>query len=174
MNEVTVFLFLNGLTGQYFLLDVVFYFTAKMVPVLMVLSVAFLLLRNFRKYLLFVAEVATAATLARYGLVALIRHFLPRTRPFIVRDDVNLLLEYKESFSFPSGHTALVFAIATAVYFYNKKLGVSLYIISLAVALSRVVAGMHWPTDVFAGAVVGVFTAVIVGEIFHLVKSKVK
>ncbi len=174
MNEATVFLFLNDLTGQYFLLDVIFYFTAKILPMLMVALVAFSLLRNFHKYLLFVIEVATAAVLASYGLVALISHFLPRTRPFIVRDDVNLLLEYKESFSFPSGHTALVFAIATVIYFYNKKIGLLLYALSLVVAFSCVVSGMHWPTDVFAGAVVGVFTAVTVGEVFHFIKSKAK
>ena len=58
--------------------------------------------------------------------------------------------------SFPSGHAAATFALATvSSHYYGKKAGIPLYALAGAVALSRVTSGKHYPSDVAAGATLG-------------------
>ena len=58
--------------------------------------------------------------------------------------------------------TATAFAAATAVFLNHKKIGVLALIIAALVAFSRMYAAMHFPTDVLAGIIIGVGTAVLV------------
>ncbi len=171
--DQTLFLFLNGFTGRYFYLDFFFYFFATVVPYIIVFLFLFFLIRNRKKNGWFVGEVLFTGFFARYALVELVRYFFPRIRPFQVLEDVNLLLPYKETLSFPSGHTAFLFGISTAVYFYNKNVGIALYIFSIMMGVSRVFAGVHWPTDVFAGALVGILAGLVVSEVSRFVRKKI-
>ena len=57
--------------------------------------------------------------------------------------------------SFPSGHTASLFAVASALFLQNKKLAIPAIIVASLVAISRVYLCMHYPSDVLGGAVVG-------------------
>ncbi len=170
--EEYIFFFLNNLAGKYFLLDVFLYFFVTFSPYILLFFILFLLLRNFKKYLFFVVEVVFAGFFARYALVSIIRHFFPRVRPFYKLEDINFLLEQKESMSFPSGHTAFVFAISTVIYFYNRKIGVTLFVLSSLMGLARIISGIHWPTDILGGIVVGVLSGVMISEIFLLLKKK--
>ncbi len=172
--DQALLLFLNDFTGRYFYLDFFFYFFAAVVPYIIVFLFLFFLIRNWRKNGWFVGEVLLTGFFARYTLVELVRYFFPRIRPFQVLEDVNLLLPYKETLSFPSGHTAFLFGISTAVYFYNKNVGIVLYIFSFVMGVSRIFTGIHWPTDVLAGALVGIFAGIFVSEISRFVKRKVE
>jgi len=61
-----------------------------------------------------------------------------------------------DKFSFPSGHTMTAFSIALVVsYFYPSLEGV-LFFLALSIAVSRIVLGMHFLSDVLAGVVMGV------------------
>ena len=61
-----------------------------------------------------------------------------------------------DQFSFPSGHTMTAFSIALVVsYFYPSLEGV-LFFLALSIAVSRIVLGMHFLSDVLAGVVLGV------------------
>lgn len=170
--EENILLFLNNFTGNHFFLDVFFYFFATYFPYFLLFFIVFMLLINFKKYLLFFLEVVIAGFFARYALVSAIRYFFPRTRPFYKLEDINFLLEQKESMSFPSGHTAFVFAISTVIYFYNRKIGVVLFASSFLMGFLRVVTGMHWPSDILGGMVVGVLSGVIISEIFLVIREK--
>ncbi|HQA96039.1 MAG TPA: phosphatase PAP2 family protein, partial [Candidatus Colwellbacteria bacterium] len=57
--------------------------------------------------------------------------------------------------SFPSGHVAFLFPIALAAWKYNKKLGIWLIAATILMGISRVIAGVHWMTDIAAGFLVG-------------------
>jgi membrane-associated phospholipid phosphatase len=58
--------------------------------------------------------------------------------------------------SFPSAHAANIFAFATVTYhYYGKKIGIPLYIVACLVAASRVEKGIHYPSDVIFGALLG-------------------
>ena len=60
-----------------------------------------------------------------------------------------------DQFSFPSGHTMTAFAIALVVSYFYPTLEWPLYFLAVSIAVSRVVLGMHFLSDVLAGAVLG-------------------
>ena len=68
--------------------------------------------------------------------------------------------------SIPSGHTATMFAFATGIMFVFPKLRWWAFILAALVGLSRIVVGMHYPTDVFAGILTGVIAAFVVRNLF--------
>jgi undecaprenyl-diphosphatase len=60
-----------------------------------------------------------------------------------------------DKFSFPSGHTMTAFSIALVVSYFYPSLEAPLFFVALSIAVSRVVLGMHFLSDVLAGAVLG-------------------
>ncbi|OGZ44768.1 MAG: hypothetical protein A3E08_01285 [Candidatus Wildermuthbacteria bacterium RIFCSPHIGHO2_12_FULL_49_13] len=99
-----------------------------------------------------VVVVITAALVA-WGLAHLIKYLYPHARPSTLADTYVLLPE-KDS-SFPSGHATFFSALATALYFYHKRLGLLYALGALLIGLARVVAGIHWPIDILAGYFLG-------------------
>lgn len=64
--------------------------------------------------------------------------------------------------SFPSGHTERFFAAATILGHKMSRWKLPLYITALLVGFSRIYVGVHWPTDVFFGAILGQVIGMIV------------
>jgi undecaprenyl-diphosphatase len=60
-----------------------------------------------------------------------------------------------DKFSFPSGHTLHAVAFTTLAWHYHPLLGMALMPFTCVVALSRIVLGLHYPSDVLAGALIG-------------------
>ncbi|MGB8476894.1 MAG: phosphatase PAP2 family protein [Candidatus Acidiferrum sp.] len=61
-----------------------------------------------------------------------------------------------DRFSFPSGHTMTAFSIALVVSYFYPSLQAPLFFLAISIAVSRVVLGMHFLSDVLAGMVLGV------------------
>lgn len=61
-----------------------------------------------------------------------------------------------DRFSFPSGHTMTAFSVALVVSFFYPSLEAPLFFLAISIAVSRVVLGMHFLSDVLAGMVLGV------------------
>lgn len=110
--------------------------------------------------------VAISTIIARFGVVSFIRLFYQRPRPFLEYPVHQLIA--KNEFSFPSGHVAFFFAMAMAIYFYNKKWGAWFFAGAVLISLARVAAGIHYPTDILAGAIIGILTA---WTVFYFVKK---
>ena len=60
-----------------------------------------------------------------------------------------------DQFSFPSGHAMTAFSIALVLSYFYPALEGALFFLALSIALSRIVLGMHFLSDVLAGIVIG-------------------
>jgi undecaprenyl-diphosphatase len=89
----------------------------------------------------------------------LIKGQLNRERPFASNSAVTALLPPLDRYSFPSGHTLHAVAFTMMLAHYYPSLLVLAVPFALSVALSRVMLGLHYPTDVAAGAVLGALIA---------------
>ncbi len=78
-----------------------------------------------------------------------------RPRPYQVRQDVFMSGKPLDHFSFPSGHTLHAVAFGLVALFYYPLLAVVLMPFIAMVGISRVVLGLHYPSDVLAGAAIG-------------------
>ena len=78
-----------------------------------------------------------------------------RERPFITHAAIDLAMPPLDRYSFPSGHTlhAVSFALQASMHF--PQLAWVLVPLAVTIAGSRVVLGLHYPTDVLAGAILG-------------------
>lgn len=103
------------------------------------------------------------AVLLSLGLEILCCNFLlkpmvARPRPCDVNRAVQLLIPRPEDFSFPSGHTGASFAAASGLFFSRSRLWIPALVLALLIAFSRLYLYVHYPTDVLAGAALGIVT----------------
>ena len=85
-----------------------------------------------------------------------------RARPFLATPAVIAFIPPPYNSSFPSGHTAAAVAIACAFYVADKRIGWIAFAIALVTAFGRMAAGVHYPTDILGGALVGLFAFLVV------------
>jgi undecaprenyl-diphosphatase len=80
---------------------------------------------------------------------------------------------YETGQSFPSGHTTLAFATATSLTLEYKKwyVAVPAYVWAASAGYSRLYLGMHYPSDVFAGAIIGAGSGFLSHWITHKIYS---
>jgi len=154
---------INQYAFKWLWLDILGVFLANYLVYLIVIFLLLFLLR-FKKYWKMVLKALTNAVFARFVIVEIIRWIYPRRRPFIT-ENINLLVNKVNQFAFPSGHAAFSFGLATIIYFYNKELGVLFFILAFLVSLARIFVGIHWPLDILAGALVGIFCGWLIQKI---------
>jgi undecaprenyl-diphosphatase len=113
----------------------------------------------------------TGRTIALAGLAALVIGFVSseviketmmRPRPFATLPDVRLLVPEPGSFAFPSGHTTSAFAATSGTVLAARRhlkrvplWALGMLALAVAISYSRIYVGVHWPTDVAAGVILG-------------------
>lgn len=93
---------------------------------------------------------------------SVIKPWINRTRPCFVLGDVRLLIEQSGSPSFPSSHAANMAAMATLFAVKYRRLTVLFVAVALLVSYSRIYVGVHYPSDLLGGWVVGMACAATV------------
>jgi undecaprenyl-diphosphatase len=105
---------------------------------------------------------AGVATVLALLCVQVVDHIYDRTRPF-VHHAHHLLIAHGKDASFPSDHTSGAFAIAFALLLFGRAaLGWCALAIGVLIALARVMVGVHYPSDVLGGVLVGALAALVV------------
>ena len=168
-----VFLWLNGIAGEFSAFDRVIRWAVSdyLIPVSLALGLILLwfsgsdrVSRQREQIGVFVALSSMAiSSLVVFTINAL--YFRPR--PFLDHD-VTLLFYQPTDSSFPANPIAATFGIAAGVWGINRRAGTFFLVGAGIYALARVLAGVHYPSDVIAGALIGIVVAFLVFKIRDL------
>lgn len=165
--DLYLFNLINHLSGKWPVLDSLAIFFANNFGYILIVF----LFAVFRRQWKVIIQAFSSAILSRLVITNIIRWIFPRLRPFVAEKIIPLISQSPIEPSFPSGHAAFYFAIAAVVYFYNKKAGILFFVGAFLISLARVFVGVHWPSDILAGAIVGIFSGWLVNKIFFKQKA---
>lgn len=94
-------------------------------------------------------------------LVSVIRHLIDAERPYAKYNFTPLVQKDKTGDSMPSRHVFSAFVIGMALWYINAFLGGVILVLGIAMAVVRVLVGVHFPKDVVVGAFMGIISGVI-------------
>jgi undecaprenyl-diphosphatase len=114
-----------------------------------------------------------AGIVLSYFAVNILKHIVARPRPFVSLKGVILLGHASKDFSFPSGHATLSFATAS-LFAYRYGRYIIFYLLAALVCFSRIYVGVHYPTDVIGGAIVGIVIGLVIINIAKLANFSIK
>src|SRR5262245_7628457 len=108
-----------------------------------------------------VAAVMLATGAVNLAMYKFLKHTFVRERPFIRHAGISLAGAPLDRYSFPSGHTLHAVAFTWQAVAAFPETGIVLIPLAMAIAASRVVLGLHYPTDVLVGALIGATSGAI-------------
>lgn len=159
MLDIKLFYLINGLAQRSDFWDGLLIAISKSSLVVFSLVLAFFIFKN--RQIFWVALLS--AILSRGIFTEVIRYFYQRPRPYLALADVNILAEInRQTPAFPSGHSAFMFAIAFAIYLFDKKIGLTLVSAALVFGFARVYIGIHWPSDILGGILAALLSVYLV------------
>jgi undecaprenyl-diphosphatase len=162
--DTPAFYFINGFSRKWLPLDWLGIFFAKYLGYFLILYFLVLLFRRTKliEKIYFFSFVSLSLILARGIIAEALKFFIARPRPFSVFDFQPLIDVGGVNASMPSGHAAFYFALAAAVFFFSKKTSQWFLIAALLIGIARIFVGVHWPTDILVGALIGLASALTV------------
>lgn len=154
--DQAIFQFLNNLVGRNFILDAFLKFLA----VYLIWSIPlFLIIYWFLGVKKTALRSALAGILSWQVFANLIGYLYFRPRPFFALP-IKEFIFHRPTYSFPSDHAAFLFALAFSFYLAGeKKLSFWLFGVGIIIPIVRVIVGVHYPSDILAGWVLGILVA---------------
>ena len=128
---------------------------ALKIPLLVAVGMAFL--TRGRRGLVGVLILAATIAVSDQTSAKVLKPIFKRARPSVTVADSKPLFGVRRSYSFPSVHAANFFAAAPILGAVFPPARVAAFALAAAVSFSRVYVGDHWPSDVLAGAALGLF-----------------
>jgi undecaprenyl-diphosphatase len=168
-SDKAVFRFINGHHVRWldeFMLPVTY---CGNTVVLVIVAFVVLVLRGGKRFFQALSSLFSAGL-----LVTIAKRFFPTARPASMLPDVNILGPCLQYFSFPSGHTAAVFALACLVRKEFPALVPLFWVMAVLVGISRIYVGGHFLSDVIAGAGLGYIAGYAVSLLFSVEKKTLK
>jgi undecaprenyl-diphosphatase len=155
--DTALFHWINGFAGHSRLLDALMIAVAADAPI--VFAVVLLACwARWRPDWQRAAALAGVAALVALGIGQLVGMLLPRARPYLVTN-ATVLVTHAPDTSFPSDHALLAFVVTTVLATVSRTLGAWLLAFSLVLLVARVYIGVHYPTDLIGGALLGAVSA---------------
>lgn len=135
-----------------------------------IICIVLLCCKKYRKYGCIMAiTLILCAVIGNLGLKPLVA----RTRPFNAMPLIDgLLIKAPTDYSFPSGHTMVSFSCSMVLCYMNKKIGILAIILSTFIGLSRLYLYVHYPSDVFAGFIIGILNAYLSIKIYYMIEKR--
>jgi undecaprenyl-diphosphatase len=127
---------------------------------LVLLAIIGLVLRRPR--VLSASGLAVIAAGGAVAIAAVLARVVNRPRPFVAHPQIHAFLAHAPDPGFPSDHATAAFAIAAVLLLRLGRWAVPVLVAAAALAVSRVLVGVHYPDDVLAGALLGTASAVLV------------
>ena len=113
---------------------------------------------------------STLAVAAGVALFLELKRLFRRKRPCALEPHCWAELLPPDQFSFPSGHTITAFAVAISLGMFYPGILPGLLFCAASVALSRILLGMHFLTDVVAGALIGTALGYTAAAMFSVIR----
>lgn len=114
---------------------------------------------------------ALLASLIALLAANLLKSIFHTVRPFMAEGLASLTLTIPSNAAFPSSHTAMAFALAVTIWLHDRKVGWIYLIWAIFVGIARILANVHYPIDIWGGAILG--TVIAFGlEKTHFFKNK--
>lgn len=108
---------------------------------------------------------APVAALVAFAVNVPIRELVARPHPIADHGDLAVLLAGRTGFSFVSDHATAAMAVAVALLLVHRRLGLAALVLALAQGVVRVLAGVHYPTDVVGGYALGAAVALLLSPL---------
>ncbi len=179
--DETLFLWINGLAGKLPFLDGFmkgiandYFFIVSACLVLLALWFGTREIRQREENQKAVIGASASLGIAA-GIVRIFNLFYFSPRPF-TELPTNLLFyhptapSFPSDPSFPSNSTAIVFAIAIAIFLVDRKAGAFLLFLAGLHGFSRIYVGVHYPSDILGGAAIGAATAFLIFRLIKLIE----
>ena len=184
--NIKIFNFFNSLTMKSNFWDAIFIFMAEyLILIIGIIFFTFFISKIWadRNVTLKELVIFFSGSIISYLIAVYVKYQVLAPRPFVLLNlDIKensepgekavLLLHDHINLSFPSGHTTLAFALAISIFFYSRKLGIISLVFALCVAMGRILVGVHFPIDVFAGMIIGLFFPTFIYFILKIANIK--
>lgn len=135
----------------------------------LVFTLIMLCMKKYRKIGIIMA-IALVSNLILCNII--LKPLIARPRPFVLRPWVDIIINLPGDFSFPSGHTAASFAVASALFFARNKMWYPSAVLAALIAYTRLYLYVHYPTDILGGIVIGIISGFFANMIYDKIYNK--
>lgn len=178
--DTELFLFLNSFHSGFFD-QIMWFISGKLSWLPLYALIIFLIIKKFkRKSILVIVSIILVVVISDQMSVHVFKDVFQRLRPCHNPQIANLVHIVNNhcggKYGFVSSHATNTFAIATFIsyLFRNKYMSYSMFLWAIIVSYSRIYLGVHYPGDIFGGALLGIIVGILVYKFYQFTEKKLK